>query len=69
MRGMAGESRTPPSRSALAVVSGRLDSAALEPGVDWPELHDSYREMLDKLRETSNSGDEANEDESAVRIG
>ncbi|MEX3952717.1 DUF6283 family protein [Paraburkholderia sp. EG287B] len=53
----------------LAVVSGRLDSAALEPGVDWPELHDSYREVLDKLRATSNSGDEAKEDGSAVKIG
>jgi hypothetical protein len=53
----------------LAVISGRLDPAALEPGVDWPELHDSYREVLDKLRATSNSGDEANGDESAVKIG
>ena len=53
----------------LAVISGRLDSAALEPGVDWPELHDSYQEVLDKLRATSKSGDNANGDEAAVKIG
>lgn len=30
----------------LAMISGRRDPAALEPGVDWPELHENYREVL-----------------------
>jgi hypothetical protein len=53
----------------LAVISGRLDAAALEPGADWPELRASYQEVLDKLRETSNSEDEAKGDEFADNIG
>ncbi|OUE36186.1 hypothetical protein BZY94_42000, partial [Burkholderia territorii] len=53
----------------LAVTSGRLDPAALEPGVDWPELHDSYQEVLDKLRETSNFEDGAKGDGAAVKVG
>jgi hypothetical protein len=36
----------------LAVISGRLDPALLEPGADWPELHETYGEVLDKLRIT-----------------
>ncbi|WP_221623305.1 MULTISPECIES: DUF6283 family protein [Burkholderia] len=53
----------------LAVAAGRLDPAALKPGVDWPELHDSYREVLDKLRETLNFEDGINGDKPAVKIG
>ncbi|MBN3831906.1 DUF6283 family protein [Burkholderia sp. Ac-20344] len=53
----------------LAVTSGRLDPAALEPGVDWPALHESYQEVLDKLRETSNSEGGLNGDEQIVKIG
>ncbi|RQP68505.1 hypothetical protein DF014_33190 [Burkholderia ubonensis] len=52
----------------LAVAGGRLDPEALEPGVDWPELHDSYQEVLDKLRETLNFKDTVNGDEPAVKI-
>ncbi len=52
----------------LAVAGGRLDPEALEPGVDWPELHDSYQEVLDKLRETVNFDDAVNRDEPAVKI-
>jgi len=36
----------------LAVISGKLDPAALQPGEDWPDLHDNYPEVLDKLRAT-----------------
>nr|QBR04490.1 hypothetical protein E1956_45825 [Paraburkholderia pallida] len=36
----------------LAVMSGRLVPAALAPDADWPELHDNYAEVLDKLRAT-----------------
>ncbi|MDN7726514.1 DUF6283 family protein [Burkholderia gladioli] len=39
-------------RVRLAVLSNRLDAAALEPGCDWPALHDSYQQVLDKLRAT-----------------
>jgi len=37
----------------LAVTSGRLDPSHLEPGSDWPALHDSYAEVLDKLRRSA----------------
>jgi hypothetical protein len=29
----------------LAVITGRLDAAALEPGADWPALFESFGEM------------------------
>lgn len=51
----------------LALISGRLDPATLEPGVDWPELCDNYWEVLDKLRATSNVGDEVAGNGAAVR--
>lgn len=35
------------------VSKGQIPEHALEPGVDWPELHSAYHEVLDKLRETS----------------
>jgi hypothetical protein len=47
----------------LAVVFGRLDPAALEPGADWPELHDDYQEVLDKLRATPAPGDRVDGEE------
>jgi hypothetical protein len=34
----------------LAVAQGRLSVEALEPQKDWPELHGSYFEMMEKLR-------------------
>jgi hypothetical protein len=36
----------------FAVFSKDLHEAALEPGADWPELHRSYPEVLEKLRAT-----------------
>lgn len=39
-------------RVRLAVKMKELDASALEPGDDWPELHDNYQQVLDKLRET-----------------
>ncbi len=29
----------------VAVITGRLDPAALEPGEDWPALFETYEEM------------------------
>ncbi|NIF40102.1 hypothetical protein F3J14_04140 [Burkholderia sp. Tr-862] len=36
----------------LAIASKRLDTSALQPGPDWPELHENYQEVLNKLRAT-----------------
>jgi hypothetical protein len=36
----------------LAILSGRLDAAALETGQGWPDLHENYPEVLQKLRTT-----------------
>ncbi|WP_369679365.1 DUF6283 family protein [Burkholderia ubonensis] len=36
----------------LAIMTGRLDPAALAPGNDWPALHDDYGQVLEKLRAT-----------------
>ncbi|KVN83440.1 hypothetical protein WJ68_16130 [Burkholderia ubonensis] len=41
----------------LAVMQGKLDPETLVPGADWPELHDNYIEVLDKLRATHASED------------
>jgi hypothetical protein len=67
VRRMAGEvgHRRPSVR--LAVVTGRLDPVALKPGADWPELHDNYQEVLEKLRGTLNPEDEANDTTAAVK--
>lgn len=40
-----------------AVHQGRLDPSRLEPGADWPPLHDSYPEVLAKLRATWADGE------------
>ncbi|WP_208454142.1 DUF6283 family protein [Burkholderia gladioli] len=37
----------------LAVMRGRLPAESLVPGSDWPELHDNYPAVLDKLRVTA----------------
>ncbi|WP_063802281.1 DUF6283 family protein [Burkholderia ubonensis] len=42
----------------LAVFRKELDPAALTPGKDWPELHENYPEVLDKLRATLPSTDD-----------
>jgi hypothetical protein len=34
------------------VFSQRLEELTLSPGPDWPELHGSYPEVLEKLRAT-----------------
>jgi hypothetical protein len=36
----------------LAVAFGKHPPDALRPGDDWPELHDSYAEVIEKLRRT-----------------
>lgn len=36
----------------LAVFKGRLDPGALEPGLDWPALHENYQQVMEKLRAT-----------------
>lgn len=41
----------------MAVMSGRISADALAPGPGWPELHNSYPEVLDKLRATLSSED------------
>ena len=40
-------------RVRLAVAMGRLPSSALEPQADWPELHASFQEVIEKLRSTA----------------
>jgi len=37
----------------LSVMRGRLDAERLAPGPDWPQLHDNYGEVLEKLRSTA----------------
>lgn len=34
----------------LAVATGRLSPDALSPGDDWPELHESFNDLIEKLR-------------------
>ncbi len=36
----------------LAVLQGRLPAEALSPGPDWPVLHETYPQVLEKLRQT-----------------
>ncbi|WP_208450526.1 DUF6283 family protein [Burkholderia ambifaria] len=36
----------------MAVLTGRICEDALTPGPGWPELHDNYSDVLDKLRAT-----------------
>jgi hypothetical protein len=50
----------------LAIVGGQLDPAALEPSTGWPELHDDYREVLNKLRATLDVENAADGNEAAV---
>jgi hypothetical protein len=37
----------------LKLISGAIQREALEPGDDWPELHSSFADMIEKLRATS----------------
>lgn len=39
-------------RVRVAVMEGRLPVAALRPGNHWPELHETYGDVLAKLRAT-----------------
>ncbi len=34
----------------LSVAQGRLNPECLTPAPDWPQLHDDYGQVLDKLR-------------------
>lgn len=36
----------------LGVLIGRTPVEALRPGEDWPELHESFEEVIEKLRAT-----------------
>lgn len=36
----------------LAVAMGRLDASALRPRAGWPDLHQNYQQVLEKLRAT-----------------
>ena len=36
----------------LNVSLGHLEPEALEPGEDWPELHATFQEVIEKLRRT-----------------
>lgn len=36
----------------LAVTKNRLSATALRPGQDWPRLHPTYPDVLNKLRAT-----------------
>ncbi len=36
----------------MGVLFGTVSAEALTPGDDWPELHDTFAEVIDKLRET-----------------
>lgn len=40
-------------RVRIAVSQGAIPSERLQPGENWPELHDNYPEVLEKLRATS----------------
>lgn len=37
----------------LMLMSGRLSPEALEPGPGWPETHETFAEVIEKLRATS----------------
>lgn len=39
----------------LAVFNGKLPADALKPGKDWPKLHDSYQQVMERLKETHES--------------
>lgn len=42
----------------IAVIGGRLPMDALSPGANWPQLHDSYGQVLQKLEANSEVGDD-----------
>jgi hypothetical protein len=37
----------------LMLISGQITPEALQPGEDWPELHESFEEVIVKLRATA----------------
>lgn len=45
-------------RVRLACRAGRIDPEQLSPRPDWPALHESYSDVLDKLRATAPSAEE-----------
>lgn len=40
-------------RMRYRAMLGDIPFEALEPGKDWPELHENYGDVLDKLRDTA----------------
>lgn len=40
-------------RVRLAVIQGSLPHSALSPGKDWPQLHSTFQEVIEKLRATA----------------
>ncbi|WP_413658116.1 DUF6283 family protein [Paraburkholderia phenoliruptrix] len=44
------------ARMRLAVALKRLDATALEPGSDWPALHENYQQVLDNPRRSCATG-------------
>lgn len=45
----------------LSVVQGRLDPVHLAPRPDWPQLHDDYGQVLNKLRARAHASNAASE--------
>ncbi|WP_369796867.1 DUF6283 family protein [Cupriavidus sp. WS] len=43
----------------MAILSGRLDPKALVADPGWPELHDNYQQVLEKLRAACLDGEAA----------
>lgn len=37
----------------LMVMGGKIDAEALQPGEGWPELHETFEDVIEKLRETA----------------
>lgn len=37
----------------IGVVNGSIPVEALTPGEDWPELHETFAEVIEKLRESA----------------
>ncbi|WP_156903380.1 MULTISPECIES: DUF6283 family protein [Burkholderia] len=49
-------------RVRMAVSEGRVDVKALKPGKDWPKLHETYGDVLKKLRATTPGNDPSETD-------
>lgn len=47
----------------LALAAGDLSPESLEPGPDWPDLHETFDEVIAKLRETAPATEEEPDDD------